>query len=401
MADSIRGVFEEFSETKIDKDFADRIISFYLRFISKNDQHLTFFGGVHLGSEKVRYIPSDTEEWLDEVIQIDDIRDATRAFHALEEVNPAWHVSGSLVNHSFIWAAHAIENSTLDKKLKERAIRAALSMSQIKFLTGGIFKRFPHPTDPIVAMSLYESLDMKSDLKREGNWLDVILKKTETYMMKDGAHWNTIEKMDDDRACIVLVNELDKRIDDMLTLLTRKFYIVKDANDRLASSSKLGSIDGEVIIKDYMNRPRKLVDDMERIARDEHAFVKKDLLQDVMALVSTCSPAHLTQTVTYFSENFLAGKLHRDTQRALIIYIMDISRTGKIPANNIPMLISHIRNIFRSSSTKRKEVLEIKNNVAEITNRALPTARKNAVTACQIGLVLYIAARALAKAKYD
>lgn len=401
MAESVRSIFYDNVETDIDKAFVERVISFYLKFISKNDAHLTFFGGVHLGSEKVRYIPSDTAEWLEEVLRIDDISDAQKALHELKEINPQFHVSGSLVNHSFAWAAHAIYNSNVDKKLKEQGMKAALNMAQIKFLTGGIVKRFPHPTDPIVAMSLYESLDMKSDLKREGSWLEVINKKSETYLERNGAHWKTISEMKDDRRCVLLINELAKRIEDMLTVLTRKFYIVKDANDRLASSSRLGTLDGETVIKDYMNRPRKLVEDMERISRDEHAFVKDDLIEDVMALVSTCSRGHLTKSVSYFSENFLAGKLHRETQRTLLIYMMDISRTGRIPVSNIPMLISHIRNIFRSSSTRRREVIEIKENIAAITVKALPDVRKNAVTACQIGLVLYIAARALAMSKYD
>ena len=73
MQDTIRSVFEsECGHIKFDKHLAKKINAYGIAFTTKNEEHMTFFGGNTLGVQIVRFLPSDRDKWFD-MLDINDV----------------------------------------------------------------------------------------------------------------------------------------------------------------------------------------------------------------------------------------------------------------------------------------------------------------------------------------
>lgn len=392
---NVKAVFDYHVEIDGEDKLARDVITYTQRFMTKNDIHVNFFGSALIGTEAVRYTPVERLDWLENVLNIEDIEECRTDIHDLKDINKDYKVSGDIINLSNIWVLNKLFNSNIGDKLKEQALLSCLNMAMFKHLTGGIKNRFPHGADPLIAMTLYESLDRKTDLKATGSWLGMITKKSNVFLEPKGVFRDVLEDMSDDLRVVEFANEISGRVTKSLNELTHKFMEIHSNQSKINSSSKLANIDGEVLIRDYVSKPKKLVDDMERITRDENQFIKEELTVFVTDLVSTCSTVSLKKAQKYFSENFLTGRTHRDLQKDLILYILSVSRRDHISLSNIPSIISHLRGIFRASNVSSKEVKGIKKDSRKIIEKALPGAGQSNIVAAQIALLLYITLRAL------
>lgn len=392
---NVKAVFDFHVEIDKDEQLARDVITYTQRFMTLNETHVNFFGSALIGTEAVRYTPVNRLDWLENVLYIEDIEDCIVDLHDLPSINKDFNVSGDIINLSKIWVINHLHNANIDGKLKEQAMLSCLNMAMFKHLTGGIKNRFPHGADPLVAMTLYESLDRKTDLKAAGSWLGMITKKSEVFLDKGGVFKDVISTMDDDLRVVEFANEISGRVTKSLNKLTEKFMDIHRDQAKIGSSSKLANIDGEALIRDYVSKPKKMVDDMEAISRDENQFIKEELTKFVTDLVSTCSVVSLKKAQVYFTENFLAGRAHRELQKDLILYMLGAARRDKVSLSNIPSVISSLRGIFRASNVSSRDVLDIKKQSKKIIEKALPGAGNSNQVAAQIALILYIALRAL------
>lgn len=398
----VKEVFEDYSYVEDDVALARNTLSFVTGFMTKNESHINFFGGVLLGVGKVAYTPQDARMWLNEYLMIDDVKSCQRDLKELPDINAEFKVSSDIVNLSFIWVVYKLMNSNINETLKRDAMYAAINMAQIKHLTYGIFyKRFEHGADPLIAASLYESLDRKSDLKAQGSWLGLLQKKSEVFLEKSDGFLDVWTKMDNDRRVIELANEIRNRINKMLNKLTEKFYVIYEAQSQIKSGTKLAMVDGEQVLKDYESKPTRLVQDMESISRDENAFIKEELIDVTLGLVSTCSRVTLEKTLQYYTTNFYGDKQIKELQREIILYTLAATRRDKVKAHDIPSIVEYVRNMFRSSGTKNKDVLLIKAGLKQVATKANAKVKDNIIVSAQIALLLYVVLRSLTVKAYS
>ena len=390
----VKEVFDYHVELKTDKELSDVMIKFLNGFTTKNSDHVSFFGGVQLGVQVVRFTQADRVLWLEEYLEIDDPKEMRDQIVELDDIDKNRFVSTDIVNLSFIWILHRLTVTKENIKNLDDARYAAMRMALYKHLTAGIKKRFPHPANPLIALSLYESLDNRSDLKQQGSWSGMVVKKSGTFIEKGSVFTDVIEKMNNNRRVVEFANEIYGSINKMLTLLTSEFHIIHKAQSQIKADSKIGTIDGKTVIKDYISKPKATVDEMVSITRDRNSFIKNELITSVVNL-TTVSNSSLEKTLMYFSENFLAGKLHKDLQRDIILFMISAVNNNKIDVEGIPSIVRLVANVFRGSRTESREVKGIKEDLAKVTSKALPDSKSNIQDSARIGLLLYVILRTL------
>lgn len=398
----VKEVFEDYTEIRNEKDLAKSVIAFLTDYITKNPNHVSFFGGALLGVDRISWTQVDINNWLHECLFIDDVKNCQRDISELPNIVAEYKISSDIVNLSFIWVIHKLYISDIKESLKRDAMFAALNLAQITHLTWGIHgKRFEYGVDPLIAQSLYESLDRKSDLKAQGSWYGLLNKKSEVFLEKSDGFTDVWERMDNDRRVIELANEIHGRINKMLNNLTGKFYEIYDAQSQIKADSKLATVDGEQVLRDYVSRPGDLVNRMEAISRDEYNFIKEELIEATLGLVNTCSRKTLTRTLDYYSTNFYGDRKIQQLQKDIIVYMLAVTRRDKIKSNDIPAVVKYVRNMFRSSGTKNKEVLDIKDGLQRVADKANKNAKYNVLVSAQVALLLYVVLRALTVKAYS
>lgn len=390
---TVKDVFDDLIGVQDDVELAEGMISYIGRFMTKNVEHSEFFGGVSLGVHVVRFTPVDRSQFLEYFLDIEDERETRQAIVELDDIEKEYFVSTDVVNLALIWLMNRFENANGNTELFRQAKYAAMKMAMFKHLTAGIKDRFPSPTDPMVALSLYESLDRRSGLKRHGSWNMNIEAKAHTFL-DNGVFKDVFATMDNNRRVVELANEIWGSINKMLNKLTREFHIIHKARSQIKSTSKIANVDGEKLLKDYSSKPRKLVEDMITISRDQNSFIKEELVDSVVSL-GTLSNTALKKVLIYYSEDFLSGKLHRDTQQRIILYFLAAVKSEKISLSDIPSVTRMVGNVFRGSRTESKEIKELKEDLMTIVSKPLKGGRKSLLESARISLFLYVTLRTL------
>lgn len=401
---TIFDVFEYHSTVKADKNLVKRITNITYRFINKNDTHTQFFGSALVGVRPVRYIPSDALQWLEEVCEIEDPKECQEDLFSVPGVERNFIVASDVVNLSFIYILKKLEDSKISKQDKELAKQTVLLMCFSKHVCGLLTHRFKFPSDELLAQQLYESLDKRSLLKRTGNWLAMLQYLAVTTLdPKEGIHTRrkTWQKMTDTGSVIYMCGDLQDRLRSQINILTSHYHDLKNSSDRLLTRSSVNEIDGEEFAAEYISKERTLVRDMQRIAIDPRAFIKDELVENVLDIIQTADIKYFSETLDFFVDNYRSDDLYERALNSVVLYVMKEAREGKLNLGDIPAVIGRLKSIFRASRTKKQEALDIKANFRELSEKAIPKANDNMKTATSIALIIYIALRMLTIKRYS
>lgn len=392
--EDLKSVFDEFTNIKVDKAFLKSVYGYVQGFINKNDEHTEFFGGNLIGVHRATYIASvDGARWLQEVCGIDEIEDCKEAIDSLEEINPQWIVSSDIVNLSFLYVAHRIYTSDLPSKDKDMGVVYTIIMANAKHLTGGLRRRFPWAANPAIAMAVFESLDYRSDLKKYGSWFALLQNRGEQAIGPKYLHKKVMERFAKTYDVMKWANDIQDRLSDVLTALTARFHEVKDSNARIASGSRMAEYEGVKEIKSYRNVQKDMILGIQRIAVDKNDFIKPELMEDTLDVVNTADPRYLRETLEYINEQYTLDTRYGDMMQDIVIYMFAQAKDSKVDLGNVPELVGKMRSIYRSSRTQRKDVLQIKTQMNDIVESAIPNVRPSVQVATKVAVFIYLVLR--------
>jgi hypothetical protein len=401
---TLKELFDSYSNIKVDKAFVTKVVGYVQGFINKNDVHTQHFGSGLVGVLPVRYVDADARYWLEDVLGIDDVRDAQDDIWKIDGIDRKWRVASDIVNLSFGYVLHRIGTEKgLDEKYRQFGMQETLVMCMAKHMCSLLTHRFKFPADELIAQQLYESLDNKSHLKRYGTWLNMIRAHSEEFLdPKTGIHtqrgvWKNFTNT---KQIIYMTGDIQDRLAGQINLLTEKFHEIKDSNDRILVKASINNIDGEDMLAEYVSREKQLLRDMEIIAQDPRDFIKQELIDAVVEVFNTADERFVRKALEYYIDNFRADERYPQAMRSVVIYVMTEAKQGRLSLSNLPAVIKRLASILRASRTKKQDALRIKEDFRIITEEAIPTARDAIKTSTQISLIAYIALRMLTIPRY-
>lgn len=401
MSLTVRETFEQYSElSPEDKDLARRIVAFEQYFLNKNSNHTEFFGGNLLGTPAIRWSPQDTKRWLEEVLLIEDIRSCQEDLYECEGINKQFKVTSNIFNLSIPWVMNILWRQDKDIEKYRPGMQSALVVGMCYHLSTFMFIRFRYPANPEIAQSMYEKLDLKSDLKRYGSWIKLLRERTDIFMNTKGKYPDVWQEMVNDERTAIMCKEVNGNVRTTVNILTEKYYLEKEANERIQKVSKLGEVEGEQVIKDYIRKADNFTRDIVAMAEEPGSLIKDEILNITYDLAKNADQEMGRHTLYYLSDNLNSKDNWKVILERFGVYLLELSRTKKVDFNVIGEVTNHVASIFRSSSTKNKDVLFIKKEMHLLSRKANP-GNRDAKHASNVGaLITYLTIRIMAISYY-
>lgn len=399
-------IFDDYSNFTVDKKFCYRVLQYVNGFINKNHVHSQAFGSHILGAHPVRFMSSDANQWIEELLGIEEPADCQLEIWNLKEFDKNHkRVASDIVNLSFLYVTNRIwKAKDLKTQDKEIFIKECLIMIQAKHMSSILKRRFNFPSDPLIAQQLYESLDYKSHLKQKGSFIEMLRYHADTWMDMDNKGsrikarselYNAIYGFSPDEDVVGAENTIRTTLNKQFNFLTEKFHEMRRNQEKINIRATITEIDGEQVLADYVNNEAQLVRDMMRIIRDPRDFIRDELIDHTCAIINTVDERWLRKVLDYLSDNITRDVKYTKAVKDLIAYMLKQAREDNLDVKDISGLIKRLSSIMRSSQTRKQNALILKAEFVEIVEDAIPAARDAIRTASVIGTVVYIAIRAL------
>ena len=380
------------------EQLAKDIRRFRVGFMTKNPEHMAFFGGNLTGVHIVRFTPADRDRFFNEICLVDE----DELYDALCEtsaINPAWQVSSDAFNHMCMWLIHLFLTSKLNQKLVKAATMEVAMILYYRFITSIMFHFFKYPVDTTIAEAVYAQMSNKYSIKQLGSWQKVIEDKCEKLLSTGSIHYKTLREYKDDASIIYLINDTQGRNKDLIKNIYALFDKVRKEGYKVHTSSMILEMEGDFILKDKVNGLQNYIRYMEGIIPDRHSFIKQELVDIVCKIQFTAPPQIVEKTLLWCSVNYNYTK---DNKIKLLVektllhsfeYLKDNRNVYK-KNTDLPKLVSRLKGVYSSSRSSDPNLLEIRKLAEDIITGTKETKNKIVIASVRNALLLYIVIRA-------
>lgn len=405
---TLKEVFDDqFRDVKFDRNLCLRVIRFSNTFMTRNDDHASFFGGVLMGVHPIRFLSSDRERWYEEVLDVDETLLADN-FKKVTSVNHTFNVMGDVFNYTPIYIAHRIlYNASLPMNLRKEAAVHAFMVLHYRYLTSLLVPRFTYLADPEIAQATYMRLSGRFDIRRYGSWRKLLLARSEDLVGPNSVYRDFIRDFQPDEKVIRVVTDTQGRIRELVKKVYQTYIDTKEAGERVRSvSATMVSVDGEVVLKDRHSDYNSYVRYLQEVVGSERGFVRDELVSVISSAMKTMPPELLKESLRYLSRHHGSprmGYLDELIQETLI-YVFEYLQSNRIllsRTSEIPNLIAKIRALLMASRSSDPAVLKLREKGDRLVKAAVKTRNPSVIASVRTGLLLYITLRALTKQYYS
>lgn len=382
-----------------DKRLAKELQLYAQRFLTKNQDHINFFGGNLIGVYPIRFTTADRNEWFDTIMDCDEA-DLTTDVHGTFWVNPKFHVTGDVFRMSMPYLLHILHHSkVLSPSEIEEAKMNVVRIFHYQCLSSILANDYPYPANKSTAMETYKQLSKKFDLKVAGSWKKLIDMRAKSIITKGtGIHYNTYVKMIDDKAVVYMVGDIQDRLRDVVNSINNVFHTVKLKEAMVIDSKATIELDGVKHIRDVEKTVTKYVRYVRNIIGVTSDWYRPELAEIIIKYNTSVPPEPMADVLKYMSENYAYDKsgiidgLLEETIQHLFEYV---SQQKNLKINDLPEVISRMRGAYKSSRTSNESVLKMREYGDAIVTTATGIKTESTVAAIRVGVFLYIVARTL------
>ncbi len=401
--DTIRSVFDHHCEQlEITPKFAKEIIEFDQRFVTKNSDHVNFFGSPYLGVHPIRWTDEERNRWVDDLLAVDEIA-LKEDIRRLPTIDPTHTVATDFINLSFVYMLYRFHNSNIESNLKHAAMMSVVRIMHYKFLTSLMSHYFRYPADEAVAKATYTHLTMKFDIKRLGSWGALITDRADTVTTKNSLHWLSYTTMRDDHAVQRMVSDIQSRIREVVKAQVAVFYKVRDNGDRVLSTSSIITTDEGFTVRDVKRTISTYQNYMNGILPNVRDFVRDDLLMIVGKINPSANPLIVKNALSYMSANYLELKKPyvKKLVEDVIIYSFNFIQSNRIEKSDLPNIAIRLRSMFTGSRVNDPAILELRQYGDQVVRESQVRNTGVPISPERTAMLLYIVLRALTRNHYQ
>lgn len=408
MAGKIKGVFDTLCQhLKIDTRLIQRLSALRIGFTTRNEDHISFFGGNLTGVHVVRFTPADRDTWFEDILQTNELV-LEQALLRLDVIKREFKVTSDTMNNSCIWLIHRILNEPgLTPKQKHQGSMDVALILNYKFFTSRLSRHFRYPADPDVAAAVYASLSRKFDIKVAGNWNAYFNNRCEDILSERGIHHKTFVNMSDDIGGVrYAISDIQGRIREMLKLIANIHYQMNERGVKISSTSSVMEYDGEAVLKDRVKSISVYGRYLLSVLPEPRAFIKPVLVQIIATkLVPTMPPKQFDLVLESLSkhsvgrESSRVEKLVNDTLIHAFNYLYS-NRQIIRNTNDLAFILTRLRGTYSSSRSTDQQLLKLRKDMEAFVQESTKTRHAGNISSVRTGVLLYIVARALTMRHY-
>jgi hypothetical protein len=405
---TLKEVFDEqFDQVKFNRDLCKRIIRYSQSFMTRNEDHNAFFGGVLLGVNPIRFLESDREAWYEDVLDVDEELLRNR-FKDVKAINHDFKVMSDVFNYTSIYIAHRLERETnIPQKLRKEAQTHAFMVLHYRFLTSLLVTRFRYPADPAVAQATYAALSGRYDIRRYGSWRALLEARSEDLVSPNSIYRRAIKEFKPDAQLIRVVTDTQGRIREVVKKIYAVYRETLRAGVRVTSTSDaMVTTDGEMVLKDRHNGYSVYIRYMNEVAQSESNLIKPELIDVISSAMPTMPPKLLTESLTYLSKNYNQRnqKYLEEIVNETLLYMFDYLQSNRSVLgrkNDLPGLLTKLRSLLMASRSSDATVLKLRQHTEKLVRQSVTTRNNAVIASVRTGVLLYITLRALTKDHYS
>lgn len=386
-----------------DKRLADMLAIYARYFRTKNQDHISFFGGNLIGVYPIKFTVADRNEWFDTILDTDEV-ELTNDMHGTKFVNPKFHVTGDLFNQSMAYLLHIFHHSTLvSPNVIEEAKMDIVRIFHYKNLSSILSHDYPYPANKSVAMATYKQLSKKFDLKIYGSWTALIDARAKSIITKgSGIHYETYVRMTDDKSIVYMVGDVQDRLRDVINSINNVFHTVKMKDAMITTGSSSVEIDGVKHVRDVEKEVTKHLRYIKNIMGVESDWLRPELVDIIAKTNKTIPPQPLQTVLKYMSNNYRYDK-SGDIDGLLtesIQHMFEYINSNKLKLNDVYDVMSKMKGAYRSSRSSNASLLRMRELCDDLVVIATGIKTTATVAAVRVGVFLYIILRALTMKQY-
>jgi len=395
---------EAFKDLRINPELFSQIHRYSMAFVNRNDDHIRFFGGNLLGVYPVRFKSSDKNEWLDDILNIDE-SDTREAVLRLPSIKENWIRATDVMNLSCLYLVHAIKviyQSKLAPAERERAMVDVLMVLHYKFFGSILAHYFKYPADEATALATYAALSKKFAIKQYGNWYAVLENRCKDIVAENSIHFETIERFDDDEAIIYMITDTQGRLKSIVKKIWAVFEIVRQQNAKILTAGGTIELDGKTIVRDVSRMYTPYRRYLNEIVAERKRFVKPELVEVIGSAMHTMPEKLLTDTLNYMVDHYQDKRvvaLLDETMLHAFDYLSN-DRRAQERMNDIGALISKLRALYMASRSTDPALMRMRTLGEALVHDAVVGRSAAVVASVRTGLLLYIVLRTFTMKHY-
>ena len=391
---------------KGDRELYEKIRSFRLRFMTKNADHMAFFGGNLTGVYVVRFTPEDRDTYFTEVLGIDEMEIAD-ALTEVPIIKDNWKTSKDPFNQIAPWLIHLfLTSKTLDKKTREDAAKEVAIILSYRFLTGCLYQSFRYPCDRQLAEAAYANLSNKFLLKQLGTWQSTLDDRAAKLIDDRSIHRKALESYSSDKSILYVISDSSNRIRDIMKNIYRATIDAKEKGSKIKSGSNLVEFEGDLLLKDKSKSLHTYTQYLHQVVTDENSFVKDELLDIMEKVVHTAPKRQVENTLRWMSQNYAhvkSGQITGLIDKTMLhsFSYLENNRNVYSASTDLTVLMGRLKGIYTSSRSTDPDLLEIRKLCEDIVKIATGSKNNNLVVSIRTAVLLYMVLRAFTMHHYS
>lgn len=409
---AIKEIFDRHcSKLKIDAKLIKAVKNLDVQFVTKNSEHINFFGSGLLGVYPIKWLDADRDEWFDTILEIDDmalkddLEDASYVDgrgKTVKYLNKDFIVISDVTNLSKVYLIHRFltERSLSNSQRLEGAITVC-KLLHYKFISSLLSNYFAFPANEAIAKATYNTLSMQFMIKQLGTWGALIAARSEDAVGPSSIHHKGLLTLPLE-SHTYFISDVQTRIRNVIKAQTKVFYLVRDSNNRSVSTTQIMVVEEGIKLKDtqrdYAKYQRYLLD----LTEEPDSFIKLELLEIITSGISSADPNAVKNTLMYLCQNI------NDKRRAYIvelvnetiIYAFDFMQRNKIPSTDLAAVIEKLKAMIVGSRVTDPKILKLRKLGDKLVKEG--SGRKATVPTQpeRVAVILYIVLRTLTMHHY-
>lgn len=388
------------------KELVERLNEFQIKFITKNQDHMEFFGGNLTGVQIVRFTPSDMDKFFMDVLEIDEdeVRDG---LYSLPVITKEHKVASDAFNNTCMYVIHLfLADNTLPEKVRTQGARACALILLYRYLTSQLFNGFKYPADPQVAIATYSSLNNKFILKQLGSWNAVLDARAEDLTHPGKLHYEVLKQYFIDKKILYAITDSQGRIRDIFKNIYSKFMIIHERGLRTKSTSSVFNFEGEEFLKDKTKGLVVYINYMNSILEDKNSFIKDEIVKAVTDIIHTAPPKLVEESLSWISENvkYTNQKEIKEFVELTLVHSFNYLQNNRTVASrsiDLLSLINKLKGVYMSSRSTEEDLMKLRQLGEKILKKSIDTKNSSVIASVRTSIMLYIVIRAFAMEHYS
>lgn len=380
------------------KDFANA-------FVSKNEDHINFFGSNFTGVYSIYFTTLDKNALFIDVLGNVNDGKIRKEIRELPSVGATWVVATEPVTVVCMYLIHMFMRSNLTEREIKEACLACGRIIHYKFLSSLTNYYFPYNVKEELALAAYTALSRKYTLKQEGTWYKTIDKRIEDLLYTQTTWHEEIMAYGPDENLVKMFGDMQYRMRSMIKNIAEVTYRLHDEGVGVDSGTIQIQTDDGLKIMDVTRLQGGYEQYILGIIPEPRALIKAELVTIIGNAITTMPEPPLYEVLLDMSKRSLAAdkkidKFVRDIMIYVFTYLHEEGK-GDAALSNLTQLIEKLKALLTASKTTNPTVLNLRKEADAIVKKGCKTRSASALSGLRTGLILYIIIRTFTKNHYE